>query len=465
MVSKVFKGIPAPGSSLGHWLPEDRAIIQKWLAEKLKIYDQRSNDDEEVTRDPSIVAMQDYVNGHPPLKTLSKGMFIEIPPAYVNDPTGKPQVRDFDTMLGLVDMILKEGPSWYHIDTPKTAMGLIGFPINAILDWPMGTGQGYLFFMNAGVNNKWQDILNTWGANLKLETLESKKCLNQKDGWLSKDALDMLAAKGNNDKTHHSFQQLFECDPSKEYFGFSSWDAFFTRKFNPGIRPTAYPDDEPSVNSADALRVIVNACESAPLQFIQNVKLHDFYWIKNQPYSLANMLENDTLTDQFVGGSVYQAFLSALSYHCWHAPVSGKVVGIKLVPGNYYAENLGQGFTGPDGPDPNAPNNSQPFISAVAARGIIFIKADNPVIGLMAIVFVGMAEVSSCEFVVKEGDHITKGDLIGMFHFGGSSHCMVFRKETNIQPEYFVDLRPPWKDVSHNFAVRDALILLPPTEQ
>jgi len=30
--------------------------------------------------------------------------------------------------------------------------------------------------------------------------------------------------------------------------------------------------------------------------------------------------------DHFVGGTVYQAFLSALNYHRWHAPVAGTIV-------------------------------------------------------------------------------------------------------------------------------------------
>lgn len=38
------------------------------------------------------------------------------------------------------------------------------------------------------------------------------------------------------------------------------------------------------------------------------------------------MLAHDKLAEQFVGGTVYQAFLSALSYHRWHSPVSGKIV-------------------------------------------------------------------------------------------------------------------------------------------
>ena len=51
----------------------------------------------------------------------------------------------------------------------------------------------------------------------------------------------------------------------------------------------------------------------------------------------------------------------------------------------------------------------------------------------MAAVFIGMCEVSSCEFVVTPGNRVKKGDSIGTFHFGGSTHCLVFRPETNLR--------------------------------
>jgi phosphatidylserine decarboxylase len=49
---------------------------------------------------------------------------------------------------------------------------------------------------------------------------------------------------------------------------------------------------------------------------------------------------------------------------------------------------------------------------------------------------VGMAEVSSCVLVdaaghpLKEGQHLMKGDQVGYFQFGGSTHCLVFRPGT-----------------------------------
>ena len=52
-----------------------------------------------------------------------------------------------------------------------------------------------------------------------------------------------------------------------------------------------------------------------------DVKRQDRFWIKSQPYSLADMLANDDSIDQFADGTVYQVFLSATNYHRWHSPV------------------------------------------------------------------------------------------------------------------------------------------------
>lgn len=141
------------------------------------------------------------------------------------------------------------------------------------------------------------------------------------------------------------------------------------------------------------------------------------------------MLDNDESAAQFVGGTVYQAFLSATKYHRWHAPVNGTIVRVVTVPGTYYAESPCEGF--PD-PDAAGPNLSQAFITAVATRTIVFIQADNSTVGLMAFIAVGMAEVSTCEATVKAGDTVRKGEQLGMFHFGGSTHCLVFGPQVKV---------------------------------
>ena len=66
---------------------------------------------------------------------------------------------------------------------------------------------------------------------------------------------------------------------------------------------------------ADDDKVIVSACESTPYGISTDVQRQDRFWIKSQPYSLEDMLADDDSVDQFVGGTVYQAFLSATNYH------------------------------------------------------------------------------------------------------------------------------------------------------
>lgn len=55
------------------------------------------------------------------------------------------------------------------------------------------------------------------------------------------------------------------------------------------------------------------------------------------------MLHRDPRAVKWVAGSVYQAFLSALSYRRWHAPFSEKVVSTRVVAGTYFSEYLLQG--------------------------------------------------------------------------------------------------------------------------
>jgi phosphatidylserine decarboxylase len=196
---------------------------------------------------------------------------------------------------------------------------------------------------------------------------------------------------------------------------------FFTRELQDGYRPTACPNDD---------SIIANACESKTYNIAPNSKLRDRFWIKGQPYSILDMLAHDSLAQNFAGGTVYQAFLSALSYHRWHAPISGTIKKAYVVDGTYFSEPLFEGLGDHNTAeiDQGGISTGQGYITALAARAIIFIEADNPNIGLMAFIGVGMDEVSTCEITVKEGQHVKKGEQTGMFHFGGSSHCLIFRK-------------------------------------
>lgn len=419
----------------GGWLPHDMEQIDHWIR-SLK---ERAA---EFPRDlvPPIREFRDLVRQDPGLNFAVEGMFMEADLLKQQTPLGTHEVKSFDEFLVLLNHIMTQAPEYTECPNKQgeeEPCGLIGFPINALLDWPMGTGFGYTVFSNALVNQQFKKILNYWGEFLTTEA--SRKVLVESFprrwpkvlAWLSPEALQEMvdvacqASPEPGACRQLPFEHFFNCDAADYYYGFKSWDDFFTRTFRDGVRPVAEGDD-----------VIANACESAPLQVVRDVAADAEFWLKGQPYSLQNMMNFDPLAALFVGGTVFQAFLSALSYHRWNSPVTGTVKKAFVVNGAYYLENRYQGFINPDGADPSAPNNSQPFLTAVATRAVIFIEADNPAVGLMCFIAVGMAEVSSCEITVAEGQGIEKGDELGMFHFGGSTHCLVFRPGVELEFDF-----------------------------
>jgi phosphatidylserine decarboxylase len=373
---------------VGGWLPSDQQVLENWLDGLMA----KTEADGDVPLLPVVDEFRQLIEQDPEIYMLFAFMLTQT--SQKRTPADKPQVKTVDHLLKLFNHVMTHAPE--YDDT-----GLVGFPINAILDWAMGTHAGFAAFLNDRVNQQFKNMLNEWGMFLK--SADSARVLNDTDsGWFGPTAMARIP----------HFAEDFVCDPVKPHYGFTSWDDFFTRRFRRGIRPVAFPDD---------LDVIVNACESAPYRLSHNVRRHDTFWVKGQPYSVAHMLADDPWADQFVGGTIYQAFLNAVSYHRWHSPVDGRIVKASVHDGTYYSEIPAEAY------DPAGPNDSQGYITEVATRAMVFIEADNPDIGLMCFLPVGMAEVSSCEITVYEGQHVKKGDQLGMFHYGGSTHCLMFR--------------------------------------
>ena len=372
-------------------------------------------------------------------------MFTEVPnkKPYNKDPTGHKQIRDYHHMLEILNHTFTTAPYW----TDAAAnVGMVGVPMCAIFDYPMGTASGYAAFLDPEVNAHLKKILNHWGKFLLSE--KSAEVLGEhKQGWFGptgkKDIMEVANAPY---KTSHNFEDFFHCDPKAKHYGFKSWDAFFTRQFKDEVRPLAQPDNDD---------IIANCCESKTFAVQHNVKMRDHFWIKGQPYSINDMLAHDELADNFAGGTVYQAFLSALAYHRWHSPVSGTIKKAYVQDGTYFSEPLFEGIGDPTVQEIDAGGISvgQGYLSHVATRAIIFIEADNPKIGLMAFIGIGMDEVSTCEITVKEGQHVKKGEQTGMFHFGGSTHCLLFRKHVKVE-----GFPQPGQD--HNVPVRSQLAMI-----
>ena len=128
-----------------------------------------------------------------------------------------------------------------------------------------------------------------------------------------------------------------------------------------------------------------------------------------------------------------QADLSFLGYHRFHGPISDIIVISFWVSGGSYSKTYFQSLANTESqPDPVAPGNSKTYITGVVARAVLFVRANNPYIGMMACLAVGICEISSNEVRTSENKHMSAGDKLGMFRLWGSTHCLLFRRRVEV---------------------------------
>ncbi|MDQ4490194.1 phosphatidylserine decarboxylase family protein [Sinomonas sp. ASV486] len=374
----------------GGWLPEQQDDLEEWISGHRERVEARGED---VPLHPVIVEFQELIASDPVVRLYMTEMIEQVP---TSKPYRKRHLTSVDQMLRLINEVLTTAPEF-------SEGGMVTTPLTAILDWTMGTEAGFAAHRDPRIIAMFRKILDAWCEFLSSE--DSLYVLNtSSSGWMSEKARQVV---GMDDYQH---------DALAEHWGFTSWNDFFARRLTSTARPVAAPDDD---------KVIVSACESTPYKISSGVQRQSRFWVKGQPYSLEDLLARDESVDQFVGGTVYQAFLSALNYHRWHAPVAGTIVRAYLKDGTYFSEAESEGA------DAVEASLSQAYLAHVSARAIILIQADDPVIGLMAVIPVGMVEVSSCviDAEIVPGHHVDKGDELGYFQFGGSTECLVFRPD------------------------------------
>lgn len=387
---------------LGNWLPAKEEIAIAFREEIAAAAYERAG-----TTPRSLVVRQlaDLIHGDTVLR-----MHLSRAIAQARDAGFTLGYTSIDELLSIIDYLSTYAP-------PFNASVPIATPLNLVLDWPMCMPSGYLVFRDPAFNAQLRRVLDYWCGFLSGPHSREHLTTSAPHGWFSEAAQQKMRL------------DEFVSDRSQPHWGFESWNAFFTRRLRDGVRPLAAPDDP---------HVVVNACEASPYNVSENCQLHDRFWIKAQPYSLREILEGspDDVVMRFSGGTVYQGYLSAFNYHRWHAPVAGRVREAYNVDGTFFSEVEAEGT------DARGLNDSQGYTTAVAARAVIVIECDTPAVGLVACVFVGMAEVSSCRIVALPGQHVEKGDELGFFQYGGSTYCLIFEPDVIEQFEP----KPPYHD-------------------
>jgi phosphatidylserine decarboxylase len=285
-----------------------------------------------------------------------------------------------------------------------------------LIDQPVGSNKK--FVENIPWFSKWLvTYANAWGSFLN--TTESfnqtilESFLNDSPAYRVQDSMI-----GKN-----TFQPYRPNAPS----GWLTFNQFFARELNPGLRPIASPCDNLIVTSpadcAFKAEYPIDSNSTIPEITIKNT--HKYA-------SIPLLLEGSKYQSVFANGQFVHYFLSPYSYHRFHAPVSGTVCECYPVQGLVY---LGVNITGNQF---DAPDSSQGGYEFVQSRGIIIIDTKGSPygdVGLVAVIPVGMAQVSSVNMTATVGSNLLKGDEFGYFLFGGSDIIVLFQEEAKAQIE------------------------------
>ncbi|KAI8955673.1 putative phosphatidylserine decarboxylase [Xylaria longipes] len=211
--------------------------------------------------------------------------------------------------------------------------------------------------------------------------------------------------------------------------GWKTFNQFFARNVKPGYRPIA--------NMANS-EVIVSPADST-FEDQWPVDSDSIINIKGLPWSISELLKDSKYANDFKGGSFMHSFLSPTDYHRMHAPVGGKVLETKLIPGQVYLDVTSddEGKLQPIRHIDPAPGKDLRDLDAQDATGYQFCQARGLVvldteIGLVAVLPIGMAQVSSVILTAEEGKTLFKGEEIAYFQFGGSDIVIVFQAGSKV---------------------------------
>jgi phosphatidylserine decarboxylase len=187
--------------------------------------------------------------------------------------------------------------------------------------------------------------------------------------------------------------------------------------------------------------------------------------VKTVDWSIRELLSDSKYSELFSGGTAIHGYLNTFDYHRVHAPLGGKVLEANLVSGLHYtqieaiecaeepkarSEEDGNYLAAFQQADPSGQLTSNSNNGTVQrtlrkrrvlappnewgyqfnqSRAVVIIETK---MGLVAVVPVGMAVVSSVVLSVNEGQVIGKGDELGYFQFGGSDAIVLCQKGVSV---------------------------------
>lgn len=365
------------------YLPRERRHLDAWNREMRETLASGAS-----APGGAVAELGALIETHPIIRMYVSEMIDQVP-------DDQKVVHDIPELLRALQTIAGTAPLYNQDPAKRNA-----FPMSSLFAYMMMTPAGEAVFRNDDFNRAIKGVLQQWCAYL--DSPESAHVLNEGPfGWLSTFAYqDMKLWE-------------FQFDREKPHWGFASYNDYFHREIRPEARPIAAPDDP---------KVIVSANDGNLVAIARDIRPQEKFWLKGEPFSLVDMLDRSEYWERFVGGYVFQSFLSGANYHRWHSPIDGTVRKAYVKDGLMFSDAESAGF------DPNAGILSEGYDATVNTRGLVFIESDDPGIGMVCVIPIGITEISSVRIGVKAGDRLRKGDELGYFSYGGSSLAIVFQR-------------------------------------
>ncbi len=230
---------------------------------------------------------------------------------------------------------------------------------------------------------------------------------------------------------NEEYYRLVANDPdwglTKGWYGegnqWTTFNEFFARKLvSPDVRPIA---DTEVVSPADAwAKGTWHIDDNNQLVYPADVQ------IKTAKISdIAQLLGNDCpYKEAFAGGTLTHTFLDVNCYHRYHAPVDGKLVDLRTIPG----VAAGGGYTLWDNQSKLYYYVNDMGFQMVETRACAIIDTEQ--YGLVAMLPVGMSQICSVNWIpsLQVGQSLKRGDEMGFFQFGGSDIVMIFQKKVDV---------------------------------
>ncbi len=258
--------------------------------------------------------------------------------------------------------------------------------------------------------------------------------------WLTTYANSWGSWLSTEESWNEDYYQTVASDPDwglqRGWYGegnqWRTFNEFFSRKLaRPDMRPIAetevvapadswpkYPDEK---NTKSTWHIGEDNQLEYPADLqIKTAKLSD----------IAQLIGKDSqYKDAFAGGTLTHTFLDVNDYHRYHAPVDGKIVELRRIPG----VAAGGGYTLWDNDKKLYYYYNNMGFQMVETRSCAIIQTDD--YGLVAMMPIGMSQICSCNWVetLRTGQQVKRGDEMGYFLFGGSDIVLIFQRGTTVE--------------------------------